>query len=372
MYLRALRICAVFAFLASGVLGEEIAVNAGHPRVMLTKGDIARAAKNIEAGGSNWQSLKARIDGGSAPVQAYAIVYLATGDKAVGEKGVERLMQANDTEQVALGYDWLHNLLSEDQKKALFAKVSGLVQKDAAAKMGAPWTNFVQRATYRAAVAGAAFAPEFPEAKAWLDKAYKDWKDFHLPAAKITGKGGGWPEGTLYSYIVYNNLARFADVLWTSTDTNIYGETPWFAERLVWWRFHVWPMPKNFHVRPFYMYHPYGDSERWRAPMQNQEIAAELLVMRYLGDTDAVRQWRWFMKQLGGPIASLGQWEILTYYDEHAPIKAPTRLSWIAPGTGQVFIRSSWAPDATWVAYQCGPRFTYHQHLDQGAFYIFK
>ncbi|MHC4714391.1 MAG: hypothetical protein ACYTAN_14165, partial [Planctomycetota bacterium] len=38
----------------------------------------------------------------------------------------------------------------------------------------------------------------------------------------------------------------------------------------------------------------------------------------------------------------------------------------------QVFIRSSWAPDATWVAYQCGPRFTYHQHLDQGAFYIFK
>lgn len=372
MHFRVFSVLVVLGLVASVASAQDITVKSGHPRVMLTKDDIARAAKNIEAGGANWQLIRSRIDDGSAPVQAYAVAYLATGDKAVGAKGVEKLMQAGDVEQVALGYDWLYALLTNEQKKALFEKVSGLVQKDFEANMSAPWTNFVQRASYRSAVAGAAFAPDFPEAKAWLDKAYKDWTEFHLPASLITGKGGGWPEGTLYSYIVYNCLARLADVLWTSTDTNIYGDTPWFADRLAWWRFHVWPMPKNFHGRLFYMYHPYGDSERWRAPMQNQEIAAELLVMRYLGETDAVKEWRWFMRQLGGPIGSLGQWELLAYYDETAPVKEPTGLSWISPGTGQIFIRSSWSPDATWVAYQCGPRFTYHQHLDQGSFYIFK
>ena len=122
----------------------------------------------------------------------------------------------------------------------------------------------------------------------------------------------------------------------------------------------------------FYMYHPYGDSERWRAPMQIQEIAAELGVMRYLGDVDAVREWRWYMRRLGGPIVSPGQWEMLAYYEQNSPESAPEGLSWICPGTGQVFIRSSWENDATWITYQCGPRFTYHQHVDQGAFCIFK
>lgn len=364
------------AFVAVAVLAAsafaEVTIKPGHPKVMLTGADIARAKKNIEAGGANWRVLKSRIDDGSAPVAAYGIVYLATGDEAIGRRGVQKLMASDDVEQVALGYDWLYALLSDDQKQALFEKAAALVSRDVEAKMGAPWTNFVQRATFRAGVAGAAFGADFPEASPWLEKAYADWKDFHLPAALLTGDGGGWPEGALYSYIVFNNLTRLADVLWTSTDVDIYGDTPWFADRIVWWRFHAWPMPKNFGGRMFYMYHPYGDSERWRAPMQNQEIAAELLVMRYLGDTDTVKEWRWFMHQLGGPIASPGQWELLAYWDETAPVKKPESLSWQCAGTGQVFIRSSWEPTATWIAYQCGPRFTYHQHLDQGAFYIFK
>ncbi|MCD6405049.1 MAG: DUF4962 domain-containing protein [Planctomycetes bacterium] len=349
-----------------------IEVKPGHQRLMLAKGDVERAARNIAANGADWRALKAKIDAGTAPVPAYGIVYLATGEKAVGAGGVEKLMASKDVEEIALGYDWLWGLLADAEKKALFEKVRGLVAKDAAAKMSAPWTNFVQRSTYRLAVAGAAFTPDFPEAKKWIEKAYADWKDFHLPASLITGKGGGWAEGTLYSYIVFSSLVRTADVFWTATDTDIYKDTPWFADRITWWRFHTWPMPKRFYSRLFYMYHPYGDSERWRAPMQNQEIAAELLVMRYFDDSDAVREWRWYMSQLGGSIASPGSWEILAYYDENAPVKKPTALSWLCPGTGQVFIRSSWEPPATWISYQCGPRFTYHQHVDQGAFAIFK
>jgi len=360
------------AALCGGAFGAEVNVKSGHPKVMLTKEDIARAAKNIEAGGVYWQSVKRAMDEARAPAPAYGLVYLATGDEATGRKGVEVLMAATGAEDIALGYDWLYGLLTEEQKKELFAKESEAVKKDLTWKMDSPWTNFVQRATMRIAMAGSAFASEFPEAQSWVEKAYGDWREFHVPAISITAEGGGWPEGALYGYIVYSSLARLADVFWTATDKNVYEDTRWFEDRITWWRFHTWPMPKDFHGRMFYMYDPYGDSERWRAPMQNQEIAGELVVMRYLGDTDAVREWRWYMKQLDGPIASPGDWAILAYYDETASVKEPTGLSWYAKGTGQIFIRSSWEPTATWIAYQCGPRFTYHQHLDQGAFNIFK
>ncbi len=350
----------------------EVTVRPGHPRLMLTDADIARAAANIEANTRTWQILKTRIDNGTADVPTYGLAYLATGDEEIGRAGVERLMQSNNVEQISIGYDWLNDLLDQEQKQALFERISPLAERDAAARMNAPWTNFVQRATYRAAVAGAAFGADFPEARTWIQTAYEQWRDFHLPAALISGDGGSWPEGTIYSYIVYGFLTRLADVFWTSTDIDIYGDTPWFADRLGWWRFHAWPMPKDFAGRPFYMYHPNGDSERWRAPMQNQELAAQLRVMRYLGDTDQVRKWRWFMDQLDGPIASEGQWELLAYWDENAPQQKPTSLSWVCDGTGLVFIRSSWEPSATWITYQAGPRFTYHQHADQGAFGIFK
>jgi len=375
-------------FVAGECLAADVNVKPGHPKVMLTKADIARAAKNIERDTAYSKSIKSQIDSGSAPIPAYGLVYLATRDEKVGKKGVEILMSdktataisKNNYEDAALGYDWLFPLLSDDQKKALFEKVKAGAAKDLAAKMDSPWTNFVQRASMRIAIAGCAFASEFPEANAWADLAYKEWREFHLPAIKINEEGGGWPEGALYGYIVYSSLTRLADTFQTSTDKNPYEDTRWFADRITWWRFHTWPMPKSFYGRAFYMYDPYGDSERWRAPMQNQEIAAELLSMRYLdgkGAADyfpsgAPAEWRWFMKALGGPIASPSDWAMLAYYDETAPVKEPEALSWYAKATGQIFIRSSWRPDATWIVYQCGPRFTYHQHLDQGQFNIFK
>jgi len=352
---------------------SEVNVKPGHPKVMLTKGDIERAAANIKAGSRNWSALKSAIDAGTAVAPAYAIVYQATGDEAVGRKGVEVLMKTKATEDIALGYDWLYSLLSEEQKKKLFENISAAVAEDATAKMDSPWTNFVQRSTMGLGMAGCAFASEFPDAQKWVDKAYDDWKTFHLPASVITAEGGGWPEGTLYSYIVYSSLARLADTFWTATDKDIYKETPWFADRITWWLFHSWPMPKHFRgVRFFYMYDPYGDSEKWRAPMENQEIEAELLAMRYFGETDATREWRWYMKQLNSPLTSLGSWAILAYYDETAPVKEPAALSHYAKGTEQIFVRSSWRPDATWLAIQGGARYTYHQHLDKGQINIFK
>ncbi len=50
----------------------------------------------------------------------------------------------------------------------------------------------------------------------------------------------------------------------------------------------------------------------------------------------------------------------------------PTKLSHIAEGMGYVYIRSDWTKDATWFAFWAGPHVDLHQHLDQGAFNIYK
>ncbi len=417
-YGRALGLSLTLVLCASALYAaeaESVKVKPGHPKVMLTKEDIARTARNIKADNVYWRSVKAQVDDGSAPNAVYGLVYQATGDAATGKAGVESLMSDRTArsissgyyEDACLGYDWLFPLLSPDQRQTLFDRVKAGMAKDLAANMNSPWTNFVQRATMRIAIAGCAFASDFPEAQQWVDLAWSQWTDFHLPAVKLIERGGGWPEGALYGYIVFSSLTRTADAFATATDKDPYSQTSWFADRITWWRFHTWPQPKDFGRRAFYMYDPYGDSERWRSPMQNQEIAAELLVMRHLdavaADANAAKlmqsimappdapetldttspdfvaypgkAWRWYMRQLGSPIVSPGEWSALAYYDESAPdtnLTTSKALSWYARGTGQIFIRSSWLPDATWIAYQCGPRFTYHQHLDQGQFNIFK
>jgi hypothetical protein len=61
-------------------------------------------------------------------------------------------------------------------------------------------------------------------------------------------------------------------------------------------------------------------------------------------------------------------------YDQ--PALAPSSLSELhpayhAPGTGQLYFRSSWEPDATWLGFVAGPYTESHAHRDQGSFLLF-
>jgi hypothetical protein len=46
--------------------------------------------------------------------------------------------------------------------------------------------------------------------------------------------------------------------------------------------------------------------------------------------------------------------------------------AYYGPGTGQLFVRSSWEPDATWLALSAGPYTESHAHRDQGSFLLYK
>jgi hypothetical protein len=50
----------------------------------------------------------------------------------------------------------------------------------------------------------------------------------------------------------------------------------------------------------------------------------------------------------------------------------PTALSYDAPGVGELFARSSWAEDATWLQFIAGPYDQSHAHEEQGAFTLYR
>ena len=81
-----------------------------------------------------------------------------------------------------------------------------------------------------------------------------------------------------------------------------------------------------------------------------------------------------FMHLTGNPTPA--EWdlhEIIYPVDRPTtPPPAPTKLSHYAEGMGFVYVRSDWTPDATWFAFWAGPHVDLHQHLDQGAFNIYK
>lgn len=42
------------------------------------------------------------------------------------------------------------------------------------------------------------------------------------------------------------------------------------------------------------------------------------------------------------------------------------------PGVGHLVMRDGWTPESTWIAFDCGPYFAKHQHLDQNQFTIYR
>jgi hypothetical protein len=61
--------------------------------------------------------------------------------------------------------------------------------------------------------------------------------------------------------------------------------------------------------------------------------------------------------------------DLLATYDA---AEAPTALAYHATGVGHFFARSSWATDASWLAFVAGPYDESHAHQDQGSFTLYK
>jgi hypothetical protein len=118
-----------------------------------------------------------------------------------------------------------------------------------------------------------------------------------------------------------------------------------------------------------------GDGRR-AASWHNRDTRRNGLVLsRRFAGTQEAAIWNWVYRQ---PAVDQSYDESqsvfdLLYYSPRPPLVKPKRLSFFDPSMGYVYIRSDWdSAEATWIAFWAGPHIDTHQHLDQGAFAVFK
>ncbi|HEY6543529.1 MAG TPA: heparinase II/III family protein [Dokdonella sp.] len=116
-----------------------------------------------------------------------------------------------------------------------------------------------------------------------------------------------------------------------------------------------------------------GDQARVSEPVLYDYHRALMLQARALAHDDAARSAAsWWLHAIVNPSMQSGfnlREDLLDAGDGGAP---PASLIHHAPGTGQLFARTDWSIDATWLQFSAGPYLQSHAHQDQGAFTLYR
>jgi hypothetical protein len=338
----------------------------------------------------------ARYDGDLVPELAFA--WLMTGDSELLETARAQLKRLTSGEAwdanedlawlvpghylmgVALGYDWLYDALSPDERKAVAERLGR--EADAQYQRivsGRVWwrnqyyQNHSHSNTCALAFAAAALYGEDPRAPAWLRTA----QDFFAKTFEVMPEDGGSLEG--YAYAGYGaeyliNYALLSRELLGKDET----ANPWM---------------RGF---PRYLLHgllPLRTSSEWAmtfgdAPRRGWTSTAQHLFTLAALHGDGAAQWmgRTTLDLQERGLGSHG-WMMLLNYDPALAAADPAGFRTFArfPEIDQVMMRSSWTDaDATLVGFKCGPFMgttrsrgavydygTGHEHPDAGSFQVF-
>jgi hypothetical protein len=238
-------------------------------------------------------------------------------------------------------------------------------------------------------LASAAYAtlgenPEAPKIYAWFRELWAET----LRCLDIMGRGGASGEGngygispTAFSFIRIANLVRYA------SDEDLFLSHPFFRQRLLYDAFSAYPSPTGGPDSPVPGGWPglpaveigmMGGDGRRGISQESRDVRVRqnglILAKRFAG-TEEAAIWNWVFRQprVDQAVSDVESYSDLLYYSPRPKLVKPKRLSHFDPSMGFVYIRSDWdSDDATWIAFWAGPHLDTHQHLDQGAFAIFK
>ncbi len=209
------------------------------------------------------------------------------------------------------------------------------------------------------------------------------WKKT-LETLDIIGKGGASGEGNAYGASpTAAGIITAANVAYSAGGRDLFASHPFFRQRLLYDAFSTYPGtiggpadPTGFPDRPFPEVASIGGDGRRAAGWLNRSSRRNgLILSRRFAGTEEADVWNWVFRQPAVDRAFEDNeclWDLL-YYSPPPRLVKPKRLSFFDPSMGFVYIRSDWdSPDATWIAFWAGPHIDTHEHLDQGAFTIFK
>jgi VanZ family protein len=268
--------------------------------------------------------------------------------------------RGNNTELIALAYDWLYDQWTEAQRLALRDKLadgSDFIIKLIRTDRLSPYNVFLYNSPFqRLMVASVALYKDDPRGELAMRFAIDQWKRRMLPVwRQIMGKNGGWHEGGEYIAIGIGQAVYQLPAIWRHAT----GEDYFKSE----------PGIRGFMDFILYRLRPDGTNYRLGDASQTERIASDLtpLALEY---RDAAAYTLHAPKQLVPTSWPWGPLSDDTLIDPHAIQDRP--LTKLFDGIGVMVARSSWSPEATYVTFKAGDNYWSHSHLDQGSFTIFK
>jgi hypothetical protein len=193
---------------------------------------------------------------------------------------------------------------------------------------------------------------------------HEKWPAVVAAVGAITG--GGSQEGTAYG-LSHRRLFEVYRV-WRDAHPghpDLADENAHLADSIDWW-IHA-TVPTRDRTAAI------GDQARVSEPVLYDYHRALMLQARALARDEAARgAASWWLHAIAYPSMESGfnlRDDLLDAGDGGSP---PASLIHHAPGTGQLFARTHWGTDATWLQFSAGPYLQSHAHQDQGAFTLYR
>ncbi len=355
-----------------------------------------------------------------------ALNYLLTGDEAQGReavaimmahcaKGLDMLRYADGkvgavhVGAVALGYDWCYDLLTSQQRTTIVDQLNEWANWCIAA--GAdnedPSSNYFYQYLWVETVVALATYGENPQAPRLLDYVRRYLLgSLAGPWLENNGPGGNWPEGNgRYNGPLF--LAYTLAAIKTATGEDLFANQPFFGDSVL---YHlnatlpavsgeVKPPDRRYgdKVQALYakgptLMYPSGDYPPdgfgnaipglYQYPAHTQymtivgwALAGEPIAERarwWLANTPGTTgHYYWARADRSQPLTAVVDF---IFADRQVPARASNDLPQLyqAPASGFVTWRSSWDRDATFFAFDCGPRLSRNQRRSANGIFIYK
>ena len=198
-----------------------------------------------------------------------------------------------------------------------------------------------------------------------------------LAAHTYAGLGGGMAEGTFYGNFTAFAQTLTAEALYTAAGVQgAYTRSPFYAARLRYATHASWPgyLTNQFGYNVHQLAPVFGDARRGPTGSALYHRGTVLLLGKRFPNTPAAREAYWAVNRAETSRPYIREWSLydVLFWSPDVQPTPPSALAYREPSLGQVFARSDWTDDATWMSFNAGPHLDTHQHYDAGNLTIFR
>ena len=278
----------------------------------------------------------------------------------------------NDCGQLAMNYDLCHAHWEEKDRQRYFDYITEAREKNMTEE-----PSVFHNGWYGMKMAGfilscLATMHENPRAEPLFEEIDKEYHARAVPALKIGGAGGGFPEGYYTHYWIYEWIVA-VHCLNTCAKMDYFATAPeFYKNRAIAGMFEMYPtFREGGSRRPV----PSGDSGgRQLHPERDKSLASQRILVNHYRDDPAHQAVHTYNQQVPRASFNFAAYRDFLWIDptvKTGDLNAFKR-SHFSNGSGFVSARGSWEEDAAYLFFHCGRRFTSHQHLDMNHFVLFK